>query len=333
MTKAPDTLLPRISVVIPAYNKEQQIRAAIDSALRQSYPPLEVIVVDDGSTDKTASIAEQAGAKVISQQNAGISAARNHGAAEALGEWIAFLDADDLWLSNKLEVQCREAARFPEAAFIGSDFSREQGSAVRSTSWISTRKVYQDVVGARVHEPAVSLTPDELAVCLSSENFIPTSSVMVKRDLLHRVGGFDEAMSLCEDHECWMRLLRAHCAVIVQSPLVRFQMHSGSTLSHWENILEGDVKLTRQMVTAKQEYHPKAVAVAKKLLPKHLTELGAHYVRVGRPEAAVAPLWESLRRAPTFKTCGWLLFSKSLMVSPMRKLFRGAKALRHPEPV
>jgi glycosyltransferase involved in cell wall biosynthesis len=100
---------PLISVIIPVYNTEKYLAEAIDSILAQTYSPLEIIVVDDGSIDKTAKVAQQYGSSVRYhyQQNQGISAARNAGIALAKGEFFAFLDADDLWVPQKLDLQMR----------------------------------------------------------------------------------------------------------------------------------------------------------------------------------------------------------------------------------
>ena len=97
----------RISAVIPAYNAAQFVGEAIASCLHQTVPPVEIIVVDDGSTDETAEIAASFGSlvRVVSQLNAGEGAARNRGISESAGEWVAFLDADDLWEPTKLEQQ------------------------------------------------------------------------------------------------------------------------------------------------------------------------------------------------------------------------------------
>ena len=110
--------MKEISVVIPAYNHGRFLREAIDSVLAQTYAPLEIIVVDDGSTDDTEQIVRSYGDRVryIRQQNAGVGAARNNGIANARGEYVAFLDSDDLWLPEKLAVQVEYMRRHPECA-------------------------------------------------------------------------------------------------------------------------------------------------------------------------------------------------------------------------
>ena len=99
--------MPRVSVIIPAYNSMQWVSAAIDSVLNQGYRDYEVVVIDDGSTDQTADVLESYGRKIrcIYQANAGVSNARNRGLSVSTGEFIAYLDADDMWYSQKLECQ------------------------------------------------------------------------------------------------------------------------------------------------------------------------------------------------------------------------------------
>jgi glycosyltransferase involved in cell wall biosynthesis len=111
---------PEISVVIPAYNAERYLREAFESVQAQAYPSLEVLIVDDGSKDKTAEVAESFGTAVryIFQENAGAAAARNHGVEQAAGEFIAFLDADDLWTEGKLARQMEAFREKPQTDIV-----------------------------------------------------------------------------------------------------------------------------------------------------------------------------------------------------------------------
>ena len=111
---------PSVSVVIPAYNAAKFIRQAIANVLEQTLLPLEIIVVDDGSIDDTAKIAESFAVRLVQQENMGVSAARNRGIREAKGEFIAFLDADDLWTKDKLETQVEYMQAHPEILFTVS---------------------------------------------------------------------------------------------------------------------------------------------------------------------------------------------------------------------
>ncbi|MFN8492866.1 MAG: glycosyltransferase family A protein [Caldilineaceae bacterium] len=107
-----------VSVIIPVYNGERYLSAAIESVLAQNYRPLEIIVVDDGSTDDSAAVAKRFPAHYVWQAQSGASAARNHGIALAQGEFLAFLDADDLWVEDKLQCQTQALATDPELAMV-----------------------------------------------------------------------------------------------------------------------------------------------------------------------------------------------------------------------
>jgi glycosyltransferase involved in cell wall biosynthesis len=109
--------LPRVSVIIPTFNRAQFVTEAIDSVLSQSYKDYEIIVVDDGSTDDTKGTLKRYGEKIkyIYQKNSGVSAARNTGINEAKGVWVAFLDSDDEWIKNYLSVQVEQIRNFPRA--------------------------------------------------------------------------------------------------------------------------------------------------------------------------------------------------------------------------
>ena len=138
---------PVVSVVMPAYNAERFVDEALESVLKQSYQRLEVIVVDDGSTDGTAARVQAYGNPVryLQQVNAGVGAARNRGLEAATGDYIAFLDADDLWRPEKLDVQLEIAARNPESGLIACDGVRfAEGNIVAGrllSPWVLDRLV------------------------------------------------------------------------------------------------------------------------------------------------------------------------------------------------
>ncbi|MBI4892557.1 MAG: glycosyltransferase family 2 protein [Acidobacteria bacterium] len=169
---------PKISVVIPAYNAEMTIRKALDSVLRQTIKPLEIVVVDDGSADGTVLAVQKygSGVKLLRQANQGAGAARNHGVEAALGDWIAFLDADDEWLPGKLERQL--------LAITDRDATL----------------VHTAVAGRPV--PPTELDFQELW----RRNWIATSSVAVRKDRFCAVGGFPIDLAPVEDYYVWLKL-------------------------------------------------------------------------------------------------------------------------------
>jgi glycosyltransferase involved in cell wall biosynthesis len=200
---------PRFSVVMPVFNGERYMREAIESVLRQSYPAFELIVVDDGSTDRTAQIVEQFSRQFpilyARQDNQGPAAARNRGAALARGDWLAWLDADDVWLEQKLLTHRDHIMAGPDAVFLWSD-------------WI-----YVDDRG----EP-IRRRPDNapFASAVFGRPIFPIpSSVSVLKDVFTRTRGFDPRLRYAEDVECFARIARDFPVQFIARPLVRYRTH------------------------------------------------------------------------------------------------------------
>jgi len=215
-------LSAEISVVIPAYNAEKYLEETIRSVQCQTFRNFEIIVVDDGSTDRTAEIAEAGGARCIRQQNCGVSHARNRGVEEASGRYVAFLDADDLWAPAKLERQLAELARLPLAGACFTGMLRVN----------STADAVIDSVEAR---PSEDFCQDLL---LHSCVVILSSSALVKRELL-RQEPFDPQFSQCADWDLLIRLSRRTMFAIVGDPLIRYRT-TPTSMSRSIALLERD---------------------------------------------------------------------------------------------
>jgi glycosyltransferase involved in cell wall biosynthesis len=191
---------PKISVIIPAYNAADHLERALWGALHQTYPPDEILVIDDGSRDATAEIARTYGAPVrlISHdRNRGLSAARNTGIQHATGDWIALLDADDLWYRRKLEQQVAALAGAEED--VGVLFCLTRIVTPDGTDWIDCA----DVPSPQEDEPG-------FIRALLLQNAVSGSgcSPLIRRELLLRIGGYDESLRTCEDWDLWLRLAR-----------------------------------------------------------------------------------------------------------------------------
>ncbi|BCX89701.1 hypothetical protein MIN45_P2074 [Methylomarinovum tepidoasis] len=196
----------RISVVIPAYNAAPFLEKALESVQAQTHPVAEILVVDDGSTDATADIARSfPQVRYLRQQNQGPSAARNRGIQEARGDWIAFLDADDRWTPEKTSEQLAALRRYPQLALIASDMAETDSDGnVRIASMLAHHGLRDDFVhfdGAPV--------PDALSR-LVRKNFIPTGTVLVRREVLQQTGTFDPDLRYGEDLELWARIAARH---------------------------------------------------------------------------------------------------------------------------
>lgn len=223
-----DSIRPTVSVIIPAYNAERWIGEAIASVLSQTYRELEIIVVDDGSSDATCRIVKDYGDSVIylHKSNGGQGSARNTGILNATGQYIAFLDADDAWLPTKLEVQMKVLGGNSDLQWVYSDALVFEG--------VTGRQLY--VMGDKTKmQFGGVLRP------LLLHDFIPSSTPVVKRAVFDHVGLFDEALSLrgVEDWDMWLRIA-ARCEVgFVNQPLVRYRVHATSTTSDLDRRLRG----------------------------------------------------------------------------------------------
>lgn len=192
MTTMPDNP-SLISVIIPAYNAEAFIEKALDSVLAQSYHHFEVLIVNDGSTDATETIVKNyndARVKLISQENGGLSNARNTGIRAAQGDYLAFLDADDYWLPGKLNEQLKLLKDHAPIGFCSTCTRVETPDGAFLNDWPCP-----EISESTLH----SIFAQNAAIAGSG------SSVMVKKELQTKAGFFDESLTSLEDIDMWMR--------------------------------------------------------------------------------------------------------------------------------
>lgn len=202
---------PLVSVVMPAHNAANTIAASIDSVLNQSYPQIELIVIDDESSDETRNIVARYNSrlKLITQKKSGAPAARNRGVHEASGEWIAFLDADDLWTENKIQRQLE---------LCGND------------SWSHTDYIFfgnnqNDQV--RCSDVSPKFGGDVLEYLLV-ENFLGTSTIMIRKSVFINSGGFDETLQSIQDWDLWLRVAQFHPLGYAAEVLGQYRIHNQS---------------------------------------------------------------------------------------------------------
>ena len=182
------------SVIIPVYNRAAVIARAVESVLAQSRPADEIIVVDDGSVDETASFLNQylPQIKIIRQENGGVSAARKTGIRAATGEWIALLDSDDEWLPQKLELAMRYIQAHPDCKI----FQTEE-IWIRNGKRVNPKNKHKKKGGF--------IYKESLPLCIVSP-----SAVVIKRSLFDETGLFDETLPVCEDYDLWLRVSRKY---------------------------------------------------------------------------------------------------------------------------
>lgn len=210
--------MPKVSVVIPAYNAKKFIRQTIDSVLAQTFRDFEVLVVDDGSKDETNEIVESYGAPVrcIRKVNGGVSIARNTGIANAVGEYVALLDADDLWASTKLEKQVKLLDENPKVGlcFVGMERVTEDLKLIDRFE----ANYYQDYTEALL-----------LYLCIVTGS---CSSAMFRREVFSQTGGFDSSFSTSADWELWLRLSLITQFAPIPEYLIKYRVVSGSMSSN-----------------------------------------------------------------------------------------------------
>jgi glycosyltransferase involved in cell wall biosynthesis len=209
---------PRVSVVLPTYNRAWCLAEAVDSVLAQEEAGAELIVVDDGSTDDTDRLLAGYGEaiRVLRQENCGVSAARNAGIAAARGGLVAFLDSDDLWLSGKLRAQVDFFAEHPEALICQTE-----------ELWVKNGRRVNP--GRRHRKRGGMIFEPSLELCLVSP-----SAVMARRELFERIGSFDEALPACEDYDLWLRVsLRCPIHLIPTPLIVKRGGHSDQLSKGW----------------------------------------------------------------------------------------------------
>lgn len=245
-----------VSIIIPTYNRLGPVQRAIDSVLRQSYKNIELIVVDDGSTDGTdkwlAKINDER-FRYFHISHGGVARARNYGVSQSKADWICFLDSDDVWHRHKLSHQLHFHADHPEILISQTD-----------DIWVRNSTVVNKMKKHEVREG--HLFEDSLKLCL-----ICCSSVMLKKSLFLELEGFDETLETCEDYDLWLRILAHHPVGFVHKKLVtkfgghedqlskafsvmdQYRVYSLKKLLQNETLTIGQKKLVEEELIKKQD--------------------------------------------------------------------------------
>jgi len=214
-----------ISVVIPMYNSEETIGDCICSVINQSRGDIidEIIVVDDGSEDNSVLVVEKLSAndqriKIIKKKNGGVSSARNAGIRKAKAKWIALLDSDDIWLSQKIEEQWKQIEQYPQIRFIGCNRNKE------NVRW-----------GKKIHDNLYQLSLRHILI----RNWPHTSTALIRRDVFKKVGLFNEKMRYAEDGDMWNRIA---CSYPLYYIPVSYEIAGGYKVPYGESGLSSNLK-------------------------------------------------------------------------------------------
>lgn len=264
--------------MIPAYNAARSIADALQSVFKQTKPPAEIIVVNDGSLDGTAMVLKGYGHSIhtVHQANAGASAARNRGITESQGDWIAFLDADDRWYPQKLERQLELLTAYPEISWLAGKYDNaKHGRPTEAQPTQTSSVVWGDVV------------KDALAF-MGDGGSIWTGMVMVRREVLQQVGVFDDAQRTSHDLDLWLRIAERY-------PTVGWTHHSLAAYSRTETGLtttsvtssdETLIKLFYRAVEVAERLPPHRRRYLYRFLSRHGNRLLRDFVASDQPEQA-----------------------------------------------
>lgn len=304
--------MPIISVIIPAYNAEKTIKETIQSVLNQTLQDFELLIINDGSQDATLEVIESIQdprIKIFSYPNAGSSASRNRGIALAKGEYISFIDADDLWTADKLEAQYKALQENPQAAvaYSWTEHIDESGQFLRSGPQQSFNG---DVYGR-----------------LLLEDFIGNgSNPLIRAQAFAEVGDFDESLAHSEDWDLWLRLAARYHFVVVPYPQILYRMCVSSKSFNIKEMEESSLQVIERAVAATPETigHLRQASLGNRY--KFLTWKALD----GTPEqrralTALRLLWHTIRNDPPllYKRIVWKVMLKiaiALLLPPQAAL-------------
>ena len=274
-----------VSVVIPALNAERFIGEAIESVQAQTLKVSEIIVVDNGCTDRTAQIASQLGAAVVVEEQRGLSRARNAGIRQCKQKWIALLDSDDLWDAEKMERQWAAAQAFPGAGVVACYFRVIKDGLVilENTDEVSEQR--WDGYHGRVFSEHCSYFPK------IEQDFFPRflpscSDALLRRDVFATVGLFDETVLYNEDFEFFMRVLARYPLAIVEKTLISCRSHDQKHSLNLQGMRESLFQIVNYMLQHPEKYPAGGPQVYRDLIKKNFltVERALHKSRtLGQP--------------------------------------------------
>jgi glycosyltransferase involved in cell wall biosynthesis len=285
----------RIDVILPAYNGSEVIRNALESALAQELP-LRIIVVDDGSSDDSAAIARSYGSRVtvLVQANRGVSAARNTGLAAARAPYVALLDQDDIWQPGKIARQIELIEAHPDVGLVFTDMLLlQRDGTVVEDGFLRATPAYAALERQSLGNDAY-LLPEALGQAVLRFNFISPSTTLLRRQALQNIGGFDEAFRLCDDADCWLRLLRHWRGIAIEDRLVRSLVWEGNASLKWDKLILERLRIGEKAAAQPELFPPGAADYFRKERPISHYRLGVIALHAGDAATARAYFIKSL---------------------------------------
>ena len=341
-----------MSVVIPTYNREALIGAAVESVLRQSYKHIEIIVVDDGSTDRTRQVVQAYGERVryVHQANAGAASARNRGLREARGEFIALLDSDDEWFAWKLDAQVHVLDRYPDIGMVWTDMTAvSEDGAILHDRYLRT--FYNAHALARIEEVCDCL--DSLSVAWSDAphdlggtpickgdifsqillgNLVHTSTLLARRARLHQAGEIDiEFTPLGEDYEFHVRICSHGPVALIEASSMHYRIGAADQLTA-PHLGVHTARSNLRTVLRWLERGGARIRLPRRMIRDRLAQayawVGEAEMHFGEWNRARPHLWHSLQHRPGQRKALLLLAFSLMPISVFRAALGVKRQLR-----
>jgi glycosyltransferase involved in cell wall biosynthesis len=270
--------MPKVSVVIPTYNRAESLPKAVASVLRQTFQDFEIVVVDDASTDDTdevvRSFSDERIRYIRHETNKREAETRNTGVQNSKGEYISFIDDDDEWLPEKLELQVDLLDKSPPiVGAVYTGFVRIESATGKTLSqWMPAKRgsIFRDMLG---------------------QNWVGTpSTVVLRRECFDSVGLFDPTIVFGPDYDMWLRLAEKYQFDCIQQPLVKYYIHSDRLSTNYELMIAG--------LEAKLKKHAALLAMDSKSYSRHYLNLGTYYCISGNAKKGRGALLRAIRLNP-----------------------------------
>jgi glycosyltransferase involved in cell wall biosynthesis len=303
---------PCVTVIVPVYNSVHLLPAALETVFNQTFQDFEIILIDDGSTDGSLELLKtyESRARVLTQTNSGASSARNKGIAMAHGEFIAFLDSDDLWDPKKLEMQVAVFRENPETGVCFTDCLYFDATK----EWDGNFRRYPNLNG---------MVFDALLV----DHFVSTSAVMVRHDCLKDVGVFDETLIGCEDYNLYLRLAQKYPYRFIPEPLVKLRCHEGNLSNNLPQMCRDEISNLDKIA----EMFPEMEIPKNKIKSDIFFRFGQYYFDANDFRSAKKAFRAAIKFKPKkFTAYIYLLLSimPSALRSPLRNIVRSLRGTR-----
>lgn len=306
-----------VSIIMPCYNAQKTLAKTLDSIFSQTYTSFKLYCINDGSTDNTQSILDEYQNKfkdrmwVLSQKNKGQTISKNIGIQQSQGEYIAFIDSDDLWDPKKLDIQLSAMRADPEVGLSYTD-----------GYYIDADDIQHEKIG---------IDPILQGQCFKRilmGNAIVASSVMIRRSIINKIGLFDETLTACENWELWTRIASVCPLKALPDPLTYYRRHDANMSHNFEKMVTNRLRVVHNNIARYKHSLPDSKRIMRDALFRSYQFFGENYLWKMQLNKARSHLWAAICMKP-LKIKPYLLLFKTLMGVKLISLLRGIRGRKY----